>query len=265
MTFYLPTSSKVKITIRGIHLDLAFRLDWKETQPRIPIYGYNDHEYTKTIAGRRIIQGFLVMNYIAPHYLTSIHTKEELDRRHKETERQKIELEEILPPTLTAAERKARAEMIASKLFAQADAQAKSLGGFPSGKERYLKRVARGIRDGDVKTYEDVVAWGEGKSYSLNLKQQLIDMFIKGREKTQTDPFLLTPFEMGRPFPMEIYHIEPEYAPWYIVLEDVEITDISQTMSAAGADGSSDPLYETYEFIAKRRKIKRTRHSTQSR
>ena len=61
---------------------------------------------------------------------------------------------------------------------------------------------------------------------------------------------------------MEVYHIEPAFAPWYIVLRDVEVTDVSQTMSAAGADGSSDPLYETYEFIARRRTIHKTKQTS---
>ena len=270
MTFYIPTSSKVKVMIHGIDLDLAFRLDWKEAQPRVPIYGYNDHEYTKTIAGRKLIQGFLVMNYIAPHYLTSYFTAQETEARNKAEQDKRRELFEILPPTLTEEDRKARAEMLSSLLFKEH---------FNLNKQRgtnYGPGAAIGVRADVAATqarhfanvahggaYLPSMGVGLEKDYP-GIKKQLFDSFgDTSPRRTLTlnnrEPNIDTIFDISRPFDMEVYHLEPEFAPWYIVLKDVEITDVSQTMSAAGADGSSDPLYETYEFIAKRRTIVKTR------
>ena len=252
--------------IHGVDVDLAFRLDWKEAQPRVPIYGYNDHEYTKTISGRKLIQGFLVMNYIAPHYLTSYFSVQDRIARQKSEQDTKFDLFEILPPTLTKADRIARAEMLSSLLFKEH---------FKLNKQRgtnYGPGAAIGVRADAAATqarhfanvthgesYLPSMGVGLEKDYP-GIKKQLFDAFGGGRVPFQREPHINTVFDISRPFNMEVYHLEPEFAPWYIVLDSVEITDVSQTMSAAGAEGSSDPLYETYEFIAKRRTIIKTRH-----
>ena len=118
-----------------------------------------------------------------------------------------------------------------------------------AGQARHFESVAHGA------AYDPEI----GRS-SKGVRQQLFDAFGGGRVPVQREPHINTVFDISRPFNMEVYHLEPEFAPWYIVLDSVEITDVSQTMSAAGAEGSSDPLYETYEFIAKRRTIIKTRH-----
>lgn len=254
MTFYLPTSSKVKIMIKGIDLDLAFRLDWKQAHPRIPVYGYNDQEYTKTIAGRKLIQGFLVMNYVAPHYLTSFLAKEDQDKAIQQRSDAVTEVFDVLPPTQTAAQRTARAQMISTRLFQDAK---------PKGYWDRQDRSQAPDRKTSTPRFQSVGDYRPDFS-NQTFKEQLLDVFVRGG----LDPFepdLISPTDLTRPFPMTIYHMEPEYAPWYIVLEDVEITDVSQTMSAAGADGSSDPLYETYEFIAKRRQVHRSNRPSKGR
>lgn len=223
--YYFPTSSRVKIAINGMEVDLAFRLDWKESTPRIPIYGYNDVEYTRTIRGRKLIQGFLVCNYIAPHYLSSVLEASEINKASKNRQEFDDVLAE-LPNNQTEAGRKARAEVLASFIF-------------PDGNR------------GPVKEF----------------KKNLIDQFTKGGDDINVpnilSPRLRPPGEYTVPFDMDVYYTEPEFANWKVRLEGVEITDVSQTISAAGADGSSDPLYETTEFIAKRRMIDKVGISNQ--
>ena len=252
--------------IHGVDVDLAFRLDWKEAQPRVPIYGYNDHEYTKTISGRKLIQGFLVMNYIAPHYLTSYFSVQDRIARQKSEQDTKFDLFEILPPTLTKADRIARAEMIASLMFKEAHSVRgpygdSALSQIYAGQARHFDSVAHGAayKPGYSKSKLGTTV-NKTQEVPIGIKQKLFDAFGGGRVPFQREPHINTVFDISRPFNMEVYHLEPEFAPWYIVLDSVEITDVSQTMSAAGAEGSSDPLYETYEFIAKRRTIIKTRH-----
>jgi len=248
MTFFLPTSSTVNITVRGTELDLAFRLDWKESQPRIPIYGYNDYSYTKTIKGRKIIQGYLVMNYVAPHYLTSFLAALEKDGKSKHDS----EAEERLN---VAANKAARAELITLSMIRERSAAIKSK---ESKRTTSFKGYGVDLKGGHA--VEDAsIAHGMSPGKRDVLKKQLLDRYTRGGGKDgQGSPLLTTPFDYSTPFPMEIYHADPEFAPWYVVLEDVEITDISQTVSASGAEGSSEPLYETYEFIARRRIVKKT-------
>lgn len=269
MTFYLPTASKVKVMVKGIDIDLAFRLDWKETQPKIPIYGYNDQEYTRTIAGRRLIQGFLVMNYVAPHYLAAVLHQAELEAFNKDIQDRQEQFQ-ALPQNLTADERRARAETISELLLQDSKNLSKSIltdNNPQSRKDKENQARELFSRSRHLQSVADGGLLNPGLLPPNSYKKQLFEMFGKGPTQlvNVTDPPLVTTFAYNTPFPMEIYHLEPEFAPWYVVLEDVEITDVSQSASAAGADGSSDPLYETYEFIAKRRTVYRTNRPNKGR
>lgn len=259
MTFYLPTASKVVICIEGIELDLAFRLDWKEAEPRIPIYGYNDREYTKTVSGRRLVQGFLVMNFIAPYYLTSFLMRKEVERRKKQRQEDEEILNELLAGAETDSDKASRAKAIANELFKQ-EQESFAMALLPtedsstllSPKSSRLKNLRR----------LDTIA-----SSNKKLKNQLINSFIGGRDdglKGRQLP-MYTALDWKRPFNMEIYPTDPSFAQWYIVLEDVEITDVSQTINSSGANGSSEPLYETYSFLAKRRTVLPSRNGRQNR
>jgi hypothetical protein len=255
MTFYLPTTSKVRVMIHGVDLDLGFRLDWKHSQPKIPVYGYNDTDYTKTIRGRNLVQGFLVMNYVAPHYLSAL--LEQWDQKTRISE--KLEIDELisnLPGTDTAANRIARAELLSSLLFPSSGANSEPLVDQVEMKMRSpLERVAKRGSPGVLKRAFDSGLVAGPTGGIPDIKTKLIDRFTKGTG-TNIVPRIAGPGDYSTPFDMTIYHMEPEFSNWCVILEDVEITDVSQTLSAAGNDGSSDPIYETYEFIAKRRQIK---------
>ncbi len=254
MAFYLPTASKVNICIRGIELDLAFGLDWKETEPRIPIYGYNDVEYTKTVSGRRLVQGFLVMNFIAPYYLTSLLMKQEVDFRKQQRQEDDEVLNELLAGAETEAEKASRAKAIANELMRQ-EQQAFEDALLSVEDSNALRRRPRNSRLKNLRRLDQIAA------SNSKLKGQLINSFIGGRDEDLEGRRLpmKTPLDYKAPFPMEIYPVDASFASWYIVLEDVEITDVSQTINSSGANGSSEPLYETYSFLAKRRTVHNSR------
>ncbi len=255
MTFYLPTASSVGIYIEGIELDLAFRLDWKETEPRIPIYGYNDREYTKTVSGRRLIQGFLVMNFIAPYYLTSAIMQREINEQKKFRQEGDILLNELLANATTDEEKLSKAKLISAELFRKAS-NVTAKGTFSP---RLAKNKRADLRRRGREATADIFSQVKENN---SLKEQLIDSFIRGRDIGLKGGQLPkdTALDYKKPFNMEIYPQDPSFAQWYIVLEDVEITDVSQTINSSGANGSSEPLYETYEFIAKRRTVVNARH-----
>ena len=52
---------------------------------------------------------------------------------------------------------------------------------------------------------------------------------------------------------LEIYYHDVNHTKWYSIFYDVEFTEISQQITMAGAEGSSEPLYEIFEFIASAR------------
>ncbi|RMH18619.1 MAG: hypothetical protein D6698_06720 [Gammaproteobacteria bacterium] len=203
-----PSGSNVSVFIDGVHIDLSFRLDWKQSQPKVPIYGYNDYEYTKTAPARKVLQGFLVINFVMPGYLTSVI----LDIQNRRKPRSKQDLS-LLPSDLTSAN--ARATMISSILF-------------PS--------------NGRVSDVD---------------KNLLIESLI-GEELREPSIVTTPPEDVITPFDMAVYFTDPEEARWYLQIEGAEITDVSQSYNMAGDQGSAEPLYETYEFIARSRRVIRT-------
>ena len=58
---------------------------------------------------------------------------------------------------------------------------------------------------------------------------------------------------------IDLYYQDPDFVNWYVTFNNVYFTEVSQSASQAGAEGSSEPLYEIYQFIASDRKIKMLR------
>lgn len=238
MTNYVfPTANSIAVFIKGIHVDLAHRIDFKESLPKIPVYGYNDTDFSAVMASRKLVQGFLVINFTYPGYLSVLlqhHKSKKLmsDNKTKSASDATVDgfVFNELPPN-TPEGREARAEYIAN-LLTQRPASV--------GRPGFLSELkATSTQIGTRQRY----------------KEALIDKFTEiaptKRLKEVTSPILS---DLGS-IDMEVYYANPESALWYIKLRDVHFTDISQSNSAAGAEGSSEPIFETYEFIARSRDI----------
>ena len=232
MTFLYPTASTVAIFSNGYHIEQAYQIQYKETVNKIPIYGYNDYNYSKIAVGRTLVQGVLVINYIFAGYLNAL-----LDASYKKNdsfvprlynynivetdESQKIKLKERiksnirteLPPNSSSEERAARASYIASLLTK------------------------------DNATREATIE-------SLN-------------EFWQSQDTKFAPTDLGSPLSIEnntitldVYYQDPKYQTWFVRFDNVHFFESTQAISQAGAEGSSDPLYEVYSWIASKKTIK---------
>lgn len=230
-TYIYSTASNVAAFVNGYHIEQAYGFNYKESIPKVPIYGYNDYEFSKVVRGKGIIQGILVINFTFPGYLNSVlESRKDVfvpklynykfsdgpstEQQHQEKMFQEMKLE--LPVNSTKESKQARAEYIANLISKDS------------------------TRDATKQALNELFAEKEVKQINTsNLSSPLISD-SKSTVGNQID----------------IYYQDPDLSTWFVRFNDVHFTDISQNISQAGAEGSSEPLYEIYEFIAKNREIK---------
>ena len=261
MSFSFPTAKNVTVAIDGYHIDLAFRMDWKEDQPKIPRYGYNDYEFSRVIPGRKIIQGFLVINFVAPNYLGAI-VENKIQSASDKTEKTMNEFLGGLPGVETAASRKARAEQLAGILFPPNEdlistRKAQQTKRYNVGYHRDYGQINYGEapKSGPIDPSNQIEEQGPNPLIPANNNQfrdALISRFVDG-ERVVRVPYMASPLASKLIQTMDVYYHDADTTPWYMKFYGVHFTNVSQSYSAAGADGSAEPIYETYEFIASRR------------
>jgi len=232
MTHVYNTASTMALFINGLHLDQCYQLQHKETLNKIPIYGYNDYYYSKIALGRNLVQGILVVNFIFPGYLNTV-----LDTMYNDkgpfvprlynydiTERgtsQKEKLQESIR------------DQLKTELPPNTNSQEKSA------RASYIASLI-----------------SKDKNTKEQTKKALEKMFV-----SQDDGFRIT--DLTSPIGLEnegitldVYYQDPSYVNWYVRFDKVHFYEVSQIASQAGAEGSSDPLYEIYSWIASKRTIK---------
>lgn len=231
-----PTASSIAVFLNGVHVDLAYSINFRHSVPKIPIYGYNDYEFKKVVKGKSIVQGVLVCNFIYPGYLSAIlnarqaayspklynysilENSPSVQNQFKDTIERKLSTE--LPPNTDQASREARANFIASLISATDPLQ-------------------------KAKTKEALVNFMTPKSSQFDFPQSSI----------VSNPLdIVTTTEDGNQ--LDVYYQDPEYASYFCRFTNVEFTETSQQMSQAGAEGSSEPLYLIHQFIAKSKEIR---------
>jgi len=220
-----PTASTSAVFLNGIHVDEAYSFGYKANVPKVPIYGYNDYEYSKVVRGKGIVQGMLVVNFTFPGYLGFVLDKQSsafvprlynysiekenlstIDQYGKSVIKR---METELPSNDTSASRAERAEFIASLV---------------TKKDRTTKAT---------------------------IKKAINSFFsTTGIETTSIIPNTLTKdSKIGNV--LDVYYMDPNLSLWFNRFNSVEFTEEGQTISQAGAEGSSEPLYTIYQFIAK--------------
>lgn len=234
---YYPTASTTAVFLNGLHIDQAYRIDYKDSIPKIPIFGYNDYEFTQVARGKGFVQGLLIINFTVPFYLTSVISektsafvprlynyqidgKVDVSKNTQYKDKLKQTLKYELPPNSDPASRKARAEYIASLM---------------SNQNKATKE----------KTKEALYDFFEGE----------LSMRDAETSKDVDNPLTLySKTSAGNT--IDVYYSDPSDSSWFIRFNDVHFYDISQQASQAGAEGSSENLYEIYSFLAKSRSIR---------
>lgn len=236
MTFLYPTASTTAVFINGYHVEQAYQLQYKETVNKIPIYGYSDYTYSKIAVGRTLVQGIMVVNFISPGYLTAVL--------------------ETLPKDLTNIPKKLRNYNLT-----------------PQGKQLLLNKEVEDMKnelrtelpqmDAPKERAEYIASILESKGFSnkkKDLKDAMWQLFTKedagGLEKvlgnsiTRKEQKSSISMTDSQDLILDIYYQDPKYALWWVRFNKVHFYETSQTISQAGAEGSSDPLYEIYPWIA---------------
>lgn len=249
MTFIYPTASTVAVFVNGLHIDQAYQIQYKESANKIPIYGYNDHKFTKVVKGRQAVSGALVLNFVFPGYLNMVLDKQRQVKSKAPAalynagvadsviseesleENIAVLLRTELPPNTDATSRTARAEYI-SELISKPETKEAT-------KKKLFKLFGSQDQDLDPGTPLDTTL-GDGLS-------------APSRRETK----MLSPVEQENDgINIDIYYQDPQLSDWYLSFKNVHFYDVSQAISQAGAEGSSDPLYEVYSFMAREKIIK---------
>lgn len=249
MVLYYPTASTCAVFINGIHVEQSFRLDYKESMPRTPIFGYNDYYFSKAAIGKNLIQGVLIVNFTVPFYLNFVLEQQEeafvpkLYNYDIKTNKQSAANNYIknvnsllmseLPSNSTEDSKKARAEFIAT-LISGPDTKIRA----------ETERAVYEMFDASIIEEDRSTVFSP-----VPLKQVSLDSPLTVNQLTDNGILL------------DVYYSDPSNSAWFTRFYNVHFFDISQQANQAGAEGSSEPLYEIYSFIAQKRETRLIRQN----
>lgn len=253
-----PTAGNVSVFINGIHIDQAYRVDARESLDKTPIFGYNDTVYSKAVQGRNIVQGILVINFTFPGYLKAVLSEAEVNP--KDSEAILKQNNAYVKGTINSSVKKTELiDSIENIEYVGEDTSTYE----EMKKAMQAAEIARILFGEDKKTdQQTMAAFNSVKNYTQAsesemlieaLKEKYLEGGIKKPEGLKTSRSVLT----YKPVTMDVYYGDPGTITWLLSYKDVEFTEISQQISAAGQDGSSENLFEVYQFICKERQIKR--------
>lgn len=233
MTFLYPTASTVAIFAGGYHIEQAYQIQYKETVNKIPIYGYNDYTYSKIAVGRTLVQGILVINYIFGGYLNAV-----LDSTYKknnsfvprlynynlieESKEQKTNLKKSIMGSL-------KTELPPNGTNEERAARASYIAGLLTKDASTRKQTREGLLD----------FWSQETQQKNNFTDLVSPLNVDSDKIT-----------------LDIYYQDPKFQTWFVRFDNVHFFETTQSISQAGAEGSSDPLYEIYNWIASKKTIK---------
>lgn len=229
MTHLYPTASTVAIFLNGIHIDQAYQLQYKEYVSKNPIYGYNDFTFSKVAYGKSLTQGMLIINFIFAGYLNTI-----LDKQYEKSNT-------FVPRLYNYSFSKKDDNILENNIRKQLNTELPPNGTAEerSARANYIASLIskdKSTKDSTKKALENLFSPSQIDSGIQNLKSPLM---------LERDDAIL-----------DVYYQDPQYQTWFIRFENVHFNETSQSISQAGAEGSSDPLYEIYSFIASKKTIK---------
>jgi hypothetical protein len=251
-TYIYSTASNVAAFINGYHIEQAYGFNFKESVPKVPIYGYNDYKYSKAVTGKGIVQGILVVNFMFPGYLNGVIEQSKgayvpklynykighgasTEKSHQESLFNKLKTE--IPPN-TPELKTARAEYIVDTMFSKTGRTLGESMALEAKRQILIAAIKSTFSELLLSSFSD---FGNGESASLHeVMNSPLDAKQHASEGCRID----------------LYYQDPDFVNWYVTFNNVYFTEVSQSASQAGAEGSSEPLYEIYQFIASDRKIK---------
>lgn len=239
-SYIFPTSSTCAVFLNGYHVELAYGFQYKESIPKIPIYGYNDYEYTKTVRGKGLVQGMMILNFTYPGYLSAV-----LGKRTS-AYNSKLYNYTIAEggPSADQQFQKGIKNMLATELPGNTDLGSKTA------RAEFIASLISGKNVGNKKKVKDAII----KFMTPKLAVSQVDD-EEAFPKTAPNPLTISRGSAGGN-ELDVYYSDPEFAAYFVRFTNVEFTEISQQISQAGAEGSAENLYHICQFIARAVEIK---------
>lgn len=230
MTHLYPTASTVAVFLNGIHIDQAYQLQYKEYVSKNPIYGYNDFTFSKIAYGKSLTQGMLVINFTFPGYLNTV-----LDTLYEKPSG-------FVPRLYNYQFSRKNDNILQNNIKNQLNTELP-----PNGTSE--ERSARASYIASLIS--------SGKQTKEATKRALESFFSPPELEPVNTSQISSPIMLAKDNTiLDVYYQDPQYQTWFLRFENVHFTEISQSISQAGAEGSSDPLYEIYSFISSKKTIK---------
>ncbi len=220
-TYIYPTASSVAGFLDGYHIDQLYQIQYKESNNILPIYGYNDRFYSTVAHGKYIVQGVLVINFITPLYLNNILSLTTGTEFVLNTNDKITGLGDV--------------NAVAEKFNRNLKTELPPNGSLDERKARasYLANLV-----------------GKNKKQSTKLKQVMHQQTTK--ETNYKRSFESSILKNKPNLNLDVFYGESSNS---IRFTNVYFTEVSQIISQAGSEGSSEPLYEVYSFIAREKQI----------
>lgn len=227
-----PTPAQVSVFLGEVWLDDAYRLEVRDNNQLIPLYGYAESEFSAVAQGKRIVNGSLIINYRYPEYLRAA-----IDGHG----RKKVGMDRTV--ALAHALRNASVEERIAIL-----------------EQARMNGVGREMRDVFVDKYVSVSeAFGNVpglNNYGENLPTVL-------PSSMRTDP--------NEDLELRIWFDTPNKSRYYTIIEGVRLVGKAMTIrnaanSGGDASSSGQNLFELYTFFARRiinRKVAKSSDPTQ--
>lgn len=230
---FFPTASNCAIFINGHHIDLAYKFDYREASQRLPIYGYNDYNFSKMARGRNLIQLSLIINFVHPEYLSYAFT---------ETENKVVfNTNNILGSEDLATSKKSMEDYFRNNMTQDISD--------PAGRATRAEFISKMLDDRiNRQRYKDALYTNVNSSLLLE----------KGSTSTDSVATHKSGYKNNKST-IDVYYADPSLSIYRVSFLDVNIFDVSQEISQMGLDGSSSPLYEIYQMYASKREIKTLR------
>lgn len=233
MNYIYPTASTTAIFINGYHIEQAYQIQYKEATSKIPIYGYNDYYFSKVAIGRSMVQGVMVINYIFAGYLNSI-----LDSKYVKNS---VFVPKLYNYGLEYRPAKDYKDNLKDKISSELKTELPPNGSAEekAARAQYIASLLTKDAATRNKTIESLNEFWSSESKTIDTGRQM-------ESPLSIDSKNLT---------LDIYYQDPKYQTWFVRFDNVHFFETSQVISQAGAEGSSDPLYEIYNWIASKRTI----------
>lgn len=239
MTNLYPTASNIAVFLNGYHVEQGYQLQYEETGNKIPIYGYNDYKFSKIAQGRQMIQGVLVINFLFPGYLNTI-----IDTQYTEQGAYVPRLYNYGFAEKGTSQKQKLQDNIGSELRSELPPNDTA-------------------QDREARASYIASLLSKDKNTKEATKKALTSFFNAQDDEETVTTDLVSPLALeNQDIILDIYYQDPQYATWFTRFKKVNFYKISQVASQAGAEGSSDPLYEVYSFIASERITKLVKEVT---